>query len=342
LERAGTPDPDPFPAGDPELSVLIASRDRRELLRRCLEGLADQTVDPGSFEVIVADDGSADGTAEVAARFDAPFAIRVMRLGGGGKYRAVNAAIEASRGSACLVLDDDVIPSPELVAAHLAVHRADARTLGIGALTQRPPPARDWYAHTFARGWNEHYADFGRRPADWTDCYGANFSAPRSALLEVGGFATDLTIAGDLEIGLRLQLAGCVPVYLARAHGVHDDGKRSRRMLADAKRQGAAHVELAERHPGAAGRFLDWSGGAGPIELRLRRLLIALRVPPRALVAAGALLPGQGRKMVWFHLTRRFAFWRSVRRAVDRAEWRRLTEGGPSRHRDEALARSGP
>jgi glycosyltransferase involved in cell wall biosynthesis len=47
----------------PELSVLIASHDRPEKLRRCLESLAEQSADPASFEVIVADDGSPESTA---------------------------------------------------------------------------------------------------------------------------------------------------------------------------------------------------------------------------------------------------------------------------------------
>ena len=41
-----------------ELSVLIATHERREILGRCLDSLAAQTADPAAFEVIVADDGS--------------------------------------------------------------------------------------------------------------------------------------------------------------------------------------------------------------------------------------------------------------------------------------------
>jgi glycosyltransferase involved in cell wall biosynthesis len=316
LKRAGP---------QPALSVLIASHNRRGLLRRCLDSLGAQTQDPGAFEVIVADDGSTDGTADLVEGLDTAFALRVLRLAQAGKYAAINAAIEAARGPVCVIFDDDVIASPELVGAHLAAHREDARTLGIGALTQQPPPGRDWYAQAFARGWNEHFEERGDRPADWTDCYGANFSAPRSALIECGGFATDLTVAGDLEIGFRLQRVGCVPRYLPAAHGVHDDRKGYRRMLDDARRQGAAHVELAARHPAAAHRLLDWPSTAGANELRVRRLLIALRVPPAPLVTLGALVPGAGRRMVWFHAVRRFAFWRSARRSMDRRQWARVT-----------------
>jgi glycosyltransferase involved in cell wall biosynthesis len=307
------------------VSVLIASHNRRDLLRRCLASLGEQTAPADSFEVVLVDDGSTDGTDRMLEGLDVSFEMRVLRLEQSGKYRAINAAIEAAAAAACLILDDDVVASPGLVAAHAAAHREDPTTLGIGALTQKPPDARDWYARAFSIGWNEHYDDFDRRKAAWTDCYGANFSAPRATLLEVGGFATDLSIAGDLEIGYRLERAGCSPRYLPAAHGVHDDQKGWRRMQADLRRQGLAHVELAERHPGAAPQLLDREHGAGPIELRLRRALIALGAPVAPLVAIGALLPGEGRRMIWFHVIRRFAFWRAARSGMDRRRWAEVT-----------------
>jgi glycosyltransferase involved in cell wall biosynthesis len=309
------------------LSVLVASHERRARLRRCLEALAAQTAAPESFEVIVADDGSTDGSAEMAAGLETPFVLRVLKLPHGGKYRAVNAALEQAHGRVCLVLDDDIVAGPRLIEAHAAAHRSNGAILGIGVLTQEPPPGRDWYATASARGWNEHFSELSSRAAEWTDCYGANFSAPHSSLVEIGGFATELSIAGDLEIGLRLQEAGCVPTYLPEAVGAHEDYKSSRKMLDNARRQGAAHVELARRHPEAASEFLDWTD-AGSRELWLRSLLIRLRVPPPPIHLLGHLIPGEGRKMVWFHFLHRFAFWRSVRRHVSREQWARLTGGG--------------
>ena len=67
-------------AATTQLSVLIASHNRRELLRRCLDSLARQTQDPATFAVIVADDGSTDGTADMVASFEAPFRLSLLRL----------------------------------------------------------------------------------------------------------------------------------------------------------------------------------------------------------------------------------------------------------------------
>jgi glycosyltransferase involved in cell wall biosynthesis len=308
----------------PELSIIVASHNRRELLRRCLDSLRDQDADPASFEVLVADDGSSDGTAAMVEGFETPFALRLLRLEQGGKSAALNQAITAADGAVCLFLDDDIVASPELASAHLAAHRRDPTTLGIGAITQQPTEANDWYARAFAQGWNEHYEEKPRGRIGWIDCYGANFSAPRAILLEVGDFK-DIPTAEDIEMGFRLEQAGCTPTFLPRAHGVHDDQKSGRRMLADQRRQGRVHVELAERFPAMRARLLPWGEAVMPRELALRRALIALRIPPRALAALGRLLPGKGRKMLWLHIVRRFAFWRSVRQSVSRREWRSLT-----------------
>jgi GT2 family glycosyltransferase len=311
----------------PELSVVIATHNRRDLLQRCLESLAEQTADPASFEVIVADDGSEDATAEMAEAFESPYALRVLRLPKGGHAAAQNAALEAARGEACLLLDDDVVASPELVEGHIEGHRQNPRAIGIGALTQQPVAAEDWYAHAYARGWAEHYAELADREARWSDCYGANLSFPREAIREIGGVSTDIPSAKDFDLALRLRREGCTPVFLPRAHGVHDDQKRSDRMIADARRAGVMHVELSRRFPETAPELLDWTAGSGPRERAVRRLCLNLRAPIAPLAWLGRFLPGDGRKMIWLHFVRRLAFWSGVRGAVGSKSWTLVSHG---------------
>jgi glycosyltransferase involved in cell wall biosynthesis len=315
----------PTPEVKFELSVIIASHNRREILRRCLQTLANQTADPASFEVIVADDGSEDGTVAMARELRTPYRLKVLALEKGGHAAAQNAALEIAEGTACLLLDDDVIASEDLVRGHQEAHREHPMTIGIGALDQEPVAAEDWYAHTFARGWKEHYEELETREAHWTDCYGANVSFPTAILRELGGVSTDLPAAKDFDLAYRLYRAGCTPRYLPSAHGVHDDQKRSTKMLTDAYRQGGMHVELAGRYPEVATILLDWDAGAGPRELALRRAAIALRLPPPPLAWMGRFLPGNGRKMIWLHFVRRFAFWRGVRHSVHRHSWTLIT-----------------
>jgi glycosyltransferase involved in cell wall biosynthesis len=317
-------------AAAPQLSVLIATHDRRDLLRRCLAALERQSLDPSEFEVIVADDGSTDGSAAMVEELDSSLRIRVVELEKLGRSGALNAALDVAVADVCVFLDDDVIASPGLVAAYLEAHRKKPMTLGIGALTQRPPDARDWYAHAFARAWNHHYAELAERDAHWTDCYGGNVSAPRKELIALGGFSTELTAAEDFDIGFRLCRRGCTATFLPKAHGIHDDQKRRPRMISDARALGPAYVELSRLFPEIEPYLLRWTRTTGPRELSLRRLLIALRLPPELLGRLGRLVPGEGRKAIWLKIVGRLAVWQGVRESVSRQEWKRLVDKPPA------------
>ena len=52
----------------PDISVVVPTYNRRELLTRCLSSLMEQDLDRDSYEVIVVDDGSDDGTGECVKR----------------------------------------------------------------------------------------------------------------------------------------------------------------------------------------------------------------------------------------------------------------------------------
>jgi glycosyltransferase involved in cell wall biosynthesis len=316
-------------AGDDTLSILIATHNRRELLGRCLEALSQQTQDPDNFEVIVADDGSSDGSADMAAALETPYRLRVLRLDKGGKPAALNTALQAAEGHACLFLDDDIIASPGLVAAHMEAQRANPKALVLGNLIQRPPVARDWFAHAYADDWNRRYEEMATRTADWTDCYGANFSVPLSSLLEVGGFAGDLAAIEDIELGFRLCEAGCTPIYLPAATAVHDDEKRRGRMLHDTQRFGGFCSEFGDLHPSARTKLLGWFLDTTDREVMLRRALLRCGASPSILAALGRLIPGRGRRQVWFGFVSRYTFWRGVDGAMTRSRWRETTRGVP-------------
>lgn len=312
----------------PELSVVIPTFNRRDRLRVCLDALARQSQDPATFEVVVADDGSADGTSEMVEAMETPLRLRALRLENGGWARAANLGAEAAQGRVVLQIDDDVIASPQLVAEHVAAHRDGAPRMAIGRLIQEPPKSKDWFVACFTTAWNRRYDELAEREADWRDCFGANFSAPRQMLAEVGGFSTDRPAVADMELAYRLLGKGCVPTYLPGAEAVHDDEKDRARLLSDIAGFGSFAAEFADRHPETRALLFGWFGHAEPREAFLRHLLLAARVPPAPLAALGRWAPRRGRQL-WYDFIARYAFWLAARSSMGRAAWQRTTGGVP-------------
>ncbi|MHB1446323.1 MAG: glycosyltransferase [Acidimicrobiales bacterium] len=95
----------------PAVSVIVPVRDRRQLLRRCLDALAAQTL--ADHEVIVIDDGSVDGSAaEAEADAGAGRPVRLLRTPGIGAVGARRLGVEAARAPVLAFTDSDCVPSP--------------------------------------------------------------------------------------------------------------------------------------------------------------------------------------------------------------------------------------
>ena len=86
----------------PVVTVVIPTRDRLECLRLALDALAVQTVPPGDFEVVVADDGSTDGTPRFSRRPRStrlPSVGRALRAAGPPRRAIGRSARRGLRGS---------------------------------------------------------------------------------------------------------------------------------------------------------------------------------------------------------------------------------------------------
>ena len=219
------------------VSVIVTTYNRADALSAVLSALARQT--DRHFEIVVADDGSTDGTADMLARRQAEFGERLIRLvhvwqahAGFRAGEMRNRAVLASRGGYCIFLDGDCIPRTDFVAAHRALAEpgqfvAGNRTLLSPALTQevltQDQAAGNWpfttlIAHRL-RGQANRIAPMLRLPLgplrklrarQWRGARSCNLAVWRADLDRVDGFDAAFTGWGreDSDLFVRLINAG--------------------------------------------------------------------------------------------------------------------------------------
>ncbi len=207
----------------PELSVIIPTYNRLETLRHVVPSLLAQDVAPETYEILVCDSDSRDGTAEFLAgmREEHP---NVRHLPGPytGRAMARNAGIAAAGGEIVLFNDADILGSEDLVRRHLERHRAQDHLAVVGWEVQvrTYDEYREKREHPERRGALHPPT---RKRLSWLYFLTGNASVRREDLLRVGSFDEEFTGYGheDLELGFRLQRAGVDIVYEPRAVNYH-------------------------------------------------------------------------------------------------------------------------
>lgn len=194
----------------PIVSVVTPTYNRRDSLHRLLKALAQQTYPAESFEVIVIDDGSTDGTVDSFGCLSLPMHLRVLQQAHEGPAVARNLGVQQAAGQWVLFLDDDVVPHPELIARHVAAQARFPRAVVIGPML----PPSDFARPPWIR-WEEEilqaqYADLaaGRYPCTPRQFYTANASLARADFLAAGGFDHQFQRAEDVELAYRLRALG--------------------------------------------------------------------------------------------------------------------------------------
>ena len=172
-----------------KISVVIATRNRANLLDGALESLRAQLGAP-DVEAVVVDNGSSDDTRAVAERHGATYVFEAQP----NRAAARNAGIAAATGEIVLFIDDDVVLPPYFVAAHARAHAAEIFPIVVTGPIVNVPSAGLRPVPTFVNASNAYFCT-------------CNASVPRSALESVGGFDESFDKYGweDTELGVRLR-----------------------------------------------------------------------------------------------------------------------------------------
>lgn len=229
------------------VSVVVVNWNRRNLLRGCLSSLARQT--HPVFETIVVDNGSEDGSAEMA---EGEFGARVIRNAANlGFCAANNQGIAAARGDLVALLNNDAEAGPGWLEALARVFERRPE-LGMAAskiLVYEDPRRIDKAGHLIwpdgqNRGRGTGALDCGQydrlEEALWPDGCAAMYR--KRMLDEIGGFDEDFFAYGDdAELGLRARIAGWSCLYVPDAVVRH---RRGATLGLDSARR----LELIERN----------------------------------------------------------------------------------------------
>ena len=212
-------------------SVVVSNWNGRRHLERCLPCLRAQTYSP--LEVIVADNGSTDGSLELV-REDYP-EVRIVELGDNLGFATANdRGIESASGVYVALLNNDTEPEPawlEELAACLERH-PDAASATSKMMLVNPPgtidgagDVLDWSFLPHPRG---HGEDDRGQYEDEVEVFSASGGAALwrgDILRQLGGFDESFFIYyEDVDLGLRARQLGHTCWYAPRSVVLHHRG----------------------------------------------------------------------------------------------------------------------
>lgn len=214
-----------------DLSVIIPTYNRLEALKITLDSLVKQkNVVPDSYEIIVVDDGSTDGTIDWLksnlSEYINPAVITIFNEHSGPAV-ARNTGIDKARGKIIFFTGDDIVASESLLIEHLKTHERynDEKICVAGFLKWfeglKITPLMKWLEKSGSMFDFKAISDIEN--AGWSYFVTSNVSVRRSL---IGDERFDKTFKyasfEDLEFGFRLEKKGMKIVFNKNAVGYHN------------------------------------------------------------------------------------------------------------------------
>ncbi len=178
-----------------ELSFVLPAFNEQARLPAALASIRQAAAEAGapSWEIVVCDNNSTDGTGAAAAEAGA----RVVFEPHNQIARARNAGAKAATGTHLIFMDADSRLSPELLRETLAVWEEGAAAAG-GALVAFDRTDVGWHARAGLAGWNVLSRACGLAAGSYMYC-------PRKAWEETGGFDETVYAGEELAFSIRLR-----------------------------------------------------------------------------------------------------------------------------------------
>jgi len=202
----------------PAVSVIVPMYNARDMIEKCLAAVRDQEgIGPGEVELIVVDDASTDGSADVAEGLCDKL-IRMEKNSGAAAAR--NRGAGQAAADVLVFVDADVYPSPRALAGFMKIFKEDPEVSAVvGRYSEMPaaPGLINLYHNLFT---NFHH-DLSPDEIDWF--WGALAAVRKDAFFKVRGFDERFegASAEDMWLGLALADAGCKIRFHPEIDGAH-------------------------------------------------------------------------------------------------------------------------
>ncbi len=234
-----------------KLSVEISTYNRKHTLKNVLESLARQTYPPDRFEVVVASDGSTDGTGAMLETLapDLPYPLVYVNHDHKGPGATHNLGVDTARGELVLMLADDIIADPGLLEAHVKSHKAHP---GMSEVVSGRLRQSDELQNTlFQRIWNQFVNQLFVGGID-SIRHGmflvSNLSFKKKFFTDCGMFREWPPASHeDLELGYRMLDHGMRLIHNPEARGYHYHNETLESVSNRAYMQGL-HWHYFEKH----------------------------------------------------------------------------------------------
>ena len=240
-----------------QVSVVVPTHGRPELLHRCLAALLRQAFDPAAYEIIVADDAASPQTRQVvdciaahAAAAGPHTALRYLPVTQAhGPAAARNAGWRAARGQIVAFTDDDCLPEPGWLAAAWRIFNQDGSddVAAASGCTRVPVPPipTDYERNATGLGTAEFVT--------------ANCFCRRDVLAATGGFDERFTAAWreDSDLYFRLLEEGRRVVHAPDAVVVHPIRPAPWAISLRQQRKSLFNALLYKKHPALYRRLIQ-------------------------------------------------------------------------------------
>ncbi len=273
------------------VSVVIVSRGRADLLKRCLLGVSQLQYD--SFEVVVVAD-----PAGVIAALEMPFAsdLKIVPFDEPNISAARNLGIGHSAGDIIAFIDDDAVPEPQWLRYLVApAMQSDVAAMG-GFVRGRNGISWQWKAHSLDRFGEAHPLEVDAENASVLrppqgqaiKTEGTNMAFRRDVLIELGGFDPAFHyFLDETDLNMRLARAGYATAVVPLAevhHGFAPNQQRTQsRVPRDSFDIGASWAVFQRKHVAEADRAEQWKRLRNQEWKRFLRHLISGGVEPHSL-----------------------------------------------------------